>query len=154
MCQLNRCIRSPECASLRATEQTTEEQSRICKQLRDTDFISRGVVKQEDAEHLANYYVKKLDPYIWHICPDYTDLESFRRRSPTLTACVLTVAALHDTKLGHLYTVCSKEYRRLVANAMFERKIDMEYLRALVLGSYWLSDISWTLSGYAIRRAE
>ncbi|EXJ67201.1 uncharacterized protein A1O5_09848 [Cladophialophora psammophila CBS 110553] len=140
--------------SLRASENITEDQSRICKQLRDTDFIARGLVKQEDAEHLANYYLSKLDPYIWHICPDYSDLESFRRRSPTLTACVLTVAALHDTKLGHLYSVCSKEYRRLVANAMFERKIDMEYLRALVLGSYWLSDISWTLSGYAIRRAS
>jgi hypothetical protein len=140
--------------SLRATEQITEDQSRICKQLRDTDFIARGIVKLEDAEYLASYYLSKLDPYIWHICPDYTDLESFRRRSPTLTACVLTVAALHDTKLGHLYPICSKEYRRLVANAMFERKIDMEYLRALVLGSYWLSDISWTLSGYAIRRAS
>ncbi|EXJ85090.1 hypothetical protein A1O3_05765 [Capronia epimyces CBS 606.96] len=139
--------------SLRATENITEDQSRICKQLRDTDFIARGIIKQEDAEHLATYYLTKLDPYIWHMCPDYTDLESFRRRSPTLTACILTVAALHDMKLGHLYSVCNKEYRRLVANAMFERKIDMEYLRALVLGSYWLSDISWTLSGYAIRRA-
>lgn len=140
--------------SLRASESITEDQSRICKQLRDTDFIARGIMKQEDAEHLVSYYLTKLDPYIWHICPDYKDLESFRQRSPTLTACVLTVAALHDTKLGHLYPICSKEYRRLVANAMFERKIDMEYLRALVLGSYWLSDISWTLSGYAIRRAS
>ncbi|KAI1620920.1 hypothetical protein EDD37DRAFT_639293 [Exophiala viscosa] len=140
--------------SLRATENVTEDQSRICKQLRDTDFIARGLIKLEDAEHLANYYLSKLDPYIWHICPDYKDLDSFRQRSPTLTACVLTVAALHDTKLGHLYSICNKEYRRLVANAMFEKKIDMEYLRALVLGSYWLSDISWTLSGYAIRRAS
>lgn len=140
--------------SLRTSENITEDQSRICKQLRDTDFIARGILKQEDAEHLAQYYLSKLDPYIWHICPDYKDLESFRRRSPTLTACILTVAALHDTKLGHLYSICSKEFRRLVSNAMFERKIDMEYLRALVLGSYWLSDISWTLSGYAIRRAS
>jgi hypothetical protein len=140
--------------SLRAAEGITEDQSRICKQLRDTDFISRGVIKVEDAEPLAAYYLSKLDPYIWHICPDYKDLESFRSRSPTLTAAILTVAALHDTEHCHLYTTCAKEYRRLVANAMFERKIDMEYLRALVIGSYWLSDISWTLSGYAIRRAS
>lgn len=140
--------------SLRAAEGITEDQSRICKQLRDTDFISRGVIKLEDAEPLADYFMNKLDPYIWHICPDYTDLESFRSRSPTLTAAILTVAALHDTAHCHLYSTCAKEYRRLVANAMFERKIDMEYLRALVIGSYWLSDISWTLSGYAIRRAS
>ncbi|KAK5942462.1 hypothetical protein PMZ80_005027 [Knufia obscura] len=140
--------------SLRAAEVVNEDQVRICKQLRDTDFISRGIIKLEDAEFLANFYLKKLDPYIWHLAGDYTDLESFRSRSPTLTACILTVAALHDTTRGSLYAICSKEYRRLVANAMFERKIDMEYLRALVIGSYWLSDISWTLSGYAIRRAS
>jgi len=140
--------------SLRAAEVVNEDQVRICKQLRDTDFISRGVVKLEDAEFLANFYLKKLDPYIWHLAADYTDLESFRSRSPTLTACILTVAALHDTTRGNLYAICGKEYRRLVANAMFERKIDMEYLRALVIGSYWLSDISWTLSGYAVRRAS
>lgn len=141
--------------SLRVAESANEDQVRICKQLRDTDFIARGVIKQDDAEYLANFYLKKLDPYIWHLAGDYTDLESFRSRSPTLTACVLAVAALHDTTgRGPLYQICGKEYRRLVANAMFERKIDMEYLRALVIGSYWLSDISWTLSGYAIRRAS
>jgi hypothetical protein len=140
--------------SLRAAEGITEDQSRICKQLRDTDFIARGVIKIEEAEPLASYYLKKLDPYIWHLCGEYKDLESFRSRSPTLTAAVLTVAALHDTEGSHLYNTCGKEFRRLVANAMFERKIDMEYLRALVIGSYWLSDISWTLSGYAIRRAS
>lgn len=140
--------------SLKASEGMSEDQNRICKQLRDTDFIARGVIKQEDAEYLADFYLKRLDPYIWHLAGDYTDLESFRSRSPTLTACVLTVAALHDTSRPNLYPICSKEYRRLVANAMFERKIDMEYLRACVIGSYWLSDISWTLSGYAIRRAS
>ena len=140
--------------SLRAAETASEDQTRICKQLRDTDFISRGVIKVEDAEPLVTYFLTKLDPFIWHLCDDYSDLESFRSRSPTLTAAVLTVAALHDSPRGHLYSVCGKEYRRLVANAMFERKIDMEYLRALVIGSYWLSDISWTLSGYAIRRAS
>lgn len=140
--------------SLRAAEVVNEDQARICKQLRDTDFISRSVIKTEDAEPLATYYLDKLDPYIWHMCSDYKDLESFRSRSPTLTAAVLTVAALHDTTRSHLYGICAKEFKRLVANAMFERKIDMEYLRALVIGSYWISDISWTLSGYAIRRAS
>lgn len=140
--------------ALKRTEGIDEDQARICKQLRDTDFIARGVVKLEDAESLASYYLTKLDPYIWHLCGEYKDLESFRSRSPTLTAAILTIAALHDSQRCHLYATCAKEFRRLVANAMFERKIDMEYLRALVIGSYWLSDISWTLSGYAIRRAS
>ncbi|RMZ79591.1 hypothetical protein DV737_g3332, partial [Chaetothyriales sp. CBS 132003] len=140
--------------ALRAGGSSTEDQARFCKQLRDTDFISRGVVRLDDAEPLATYFLEKLDPYIWHVCPQYTDLESFRSRSPTLTAAVLAVAALHETSRCHLYATCVKEYKRLVANAMFERNIDMEYVRALVIGAYWLSDISWTLSGYAIRRAS
>ena len=140
--------------ALRAHEVDAKEQDRICKQLKDTDFMSRNQVSVEDAEHLVAYYLTSLDPYVWHLAGQYQDLESFRRRSPTLTACILTVAALHDTTKQHLYPTCSKEFRRLVSNAMFERRIDMEYLRALVIGAYWLSDTSWVLSGYAIRRAS
>jgi hypothetical protein len=140
--------------ALRAHEPGPEEQERICKQLRDTDFISKGLVSVEDAEYLTSFYLTRLDPYVWSLAGAYSNLESFRRKSPTLTACVLTVGALHDTAKAHLYSVCLKEYQRLVANAMFERRIDMEYLRALVIGSYWLSEIAFTLSGYAIRRAS
>ncbi len=140
--------------ALRTHEPGPEEQERICKQLRDTDFISRGLVSVEDAEYLTTFYMTRLDPYVWNLTGGYSDLESFRRRSPTLTACILTVAALHDTTRPSLYSICFKEFCRLVANAMFERHIDMEYLRAVVIGCYWLPDTAYTLSGYAIRRAS
>jgi hypothetical protein len=141
--------------SLRSQESFTDEQNRICKQLRDTDFISRGQISVQDADRLANYYITQLDPYFYNMTAQYESLDNFRRRSPTLTAAILTVAALHDiSATPELYPLCSKEFKRLVANAMFERKIDVEYLRALVVGSYWLSDVGWTLSGYAIRRAS
>ncbi len=141
--------------SLRSQESVNDEQKRICKQLRDTDFISRGQISLHDADQLAGYYVTHLDPYFYNMTAQYESLDDFRRRSPTLTAAVLTVAALHDISAKpELYPLCSKEFKRLVANAMFERKIDIEYLRALVVGSYWLSDVGWTLSGYAIRRAS
>lgn len=141
--------------SLRSQESVTDEQKRICKQLRDTDFISRGLMSLQDADQLARYYITHLDPYLYNMTAQYQSLDDFRRRSPTLTAAVLTVAALHDRSAKpELYSLCSKEFKRLVSNAMFEKKIDIEYLRALVVGSYWLSDIGWTLSGYAIRRAS
>lgn len=140
--------------SLRS-DSITDEQKRICKQLRDSDFISRGLISLQDADQLAGYYVTHLDPYFYNMTAQYESLDDFRRRSPTLTAAVLTVAALHDVSaMPELYPLCSKEFKRLVANAMFERKIDIEYLRALVVGSFWLSDVGWTLSGYAIRRAS
>lgn len=141
--------------SLRSEESVTDEQKRICKQLRDSDFIARGQIRLQDAEHLASYYITYLDPYFYNMTAQYESLDDFRRRSPTLTAAILTVAALHDVSTQpELYSLCSKEFKRLVANAMFEKKIDIEYLRALVVGSYWLSDIGWVLSGYAIRRAS
>jgi hypothetical protein len=83
----------------------------------------------------------------------YQDFESLRRSSPVLTACICTVAALHDPMSNHLYGVCSREFRRLMAASMFDRRIDKDHMRAMCIGSYWLHDISWTLSGYAIRRA-
>ena len=141
--------------SLRYSDTVTDEQKRLCKQLRDTDFIARGLISLSDAEILANYYLTRLDPYLFNMNAQYETLDDLRRRSPTLTAAILTVAALHDVSAKpELYNVCNREFRRLVANAMFERRIDMEYLRALVVGSYWLSDIGWTLSGFAIRRAS
>jgi hypothetical protein len=141
--------------SLRPQETATDEQKRICKQLRDTDFISRGLMGLRDADQLASYYIRHLDPYFYHMTAQYQSLDAFRRRSPTLTAAILTVAALHDVSARpELYQLCSREFKRLVSNAMFERRIDIEYLRALVVGSFWLGDIGWTLSGYAIRRAS
>lgn len=118
------------------------------------DFIARGALSLEDAEHLVAFYLTRLDPYIYGLGAKYKDLESFRRSSAVLTACICTVSALHETTKPHLYGVCNREFRRLVSGSMFERRIDLEYLRALCIGSYWLSDISWTLSGYAIRRAS
>ena len=36
---------------------------------------------------------------------------------------------------------------------MFDRLVSHDSLRAMCIAAYWLSDVSWTISGYAIRRA-
>ncbi|KAF2732658.1 hypothetical protein EJ04DRAFT_535904 [Polyplosphaeria fusca] len=119
-----------------------------------SDFISHGLVSVEDAERLVNLYLNRIDHFMYMIGGSkYRDLESLRRGSPILTAAICTVAALHDPMSNHLYGVCSREFRRLMAASMFDRRIDRDHMRALCIGSYWLHDISWTLSGYAIRRA-
>lgn len=135
------------------SQDAVEEDDNKANGLSTPDMISRGLVTLEDGERLVHLYLTRLDPYIYGL-GRYRDLEAFRRRSSVLTACILTVAALHDTVKPQLYSVCNREFRRLIANSMFERRIDLDYLRALCIGAYWLSDISWTLSGYAIRRAS
>ncbi|KAF2475966.1 uncharacterized protein BDR25DRAFT_253605 [Lindgomyces ingoldianus] len=118
------------------------------------DFISNGLLSIEDAERLVNLYFNRIDHFMYMIGGSkYRNLESLRRGSPILTACICTVAALHDPMSNHLYGVCSREFRRLMAASMFDRRIDRDHLRAMCIGSYWLHDVSWTLSGYAIRRA-
>ncbi|KAF7563346.1 hypothetical protein G7046_g773 [Stylonectria norvegica] len=117
------------------------------------DFIARGSLTLADAESLFLLYRDHLDPYMYGIGCRYKTLEELRRRSPILSAATLTVAALHDPKADGIYGVCSSEFRRLMERSMFERRIDRDYLRAMCVASYWLSDLSWMLSGYAIRRA-
>jgi hypothetical protein len=117
------------------------------------DFISNGQLGSEDAERLFHLYLHRLDHFMYGLGGKYKDLDSLRRGSAILTACIFTVAALHDPGSNHLYGTCNREFRRLMAASMFDRRIDLDQLRAMCIGSYWLSDISWTLSGYAIRRA-
>jgi hypothetical protein len=118
------------------------------------DFISQGLISIEDADRLVALYLHRLDHFIYRIGGSrYNDLESLRRGSPILTAVVCTVAALHDPTCNNMYHVCNREFQRLMAASMFNRRIDRDHMLAMCVASYWLHDISWTMSGYAIRRA-
>lgn len=121
---------------------------------RHDDFISRGLIHVDQAEKLFQFYQSHLDPYIYGLASKYKTLDTLRASSSLLTACICAVAASHQAGHGQVYEVCNQEFRRLVSSSMFERRISLDYLRALVIGSYWLSDVSWTLAGFAVRRAS
>jgi hypothetical protein len=118
------------------------------------DLISRGAIRVEDAERLFQFYQAQLDPYIYGLASKYKSLESLRRSSPILTAAICAVAACHQPDDGKIYEICNHEFRRLVSSSLFERRLSLDYLRALVIGTYWLSDVSWTLAGFAVRQAS
>ncbi|KAB5542564.1 hypothetical protein GE09DRAFT_245547 [Coniochaeta sp. 2T2.1] len=117
------------------------------------DFISRGAISRENANRLFRLYNDKLDHYIYRIGCPYSTLDEVRAKSSILTASICTVAALHDRDSDSLYGICSDEFRRLMGACMFDRLVNRDSLRAMCIAAYWLSDISWTISGYAIRRA-
>ncbi|KAF2820253.1 hypothetical protein CC86DRAFT_387296 [Ophiobolus disseminans] len=118
------------------------------------DFISRGLVSIEDADRLVGLFVNRIDHFMYKIgAGSYRDLDSMRRGSSVLTACVCTVAALHDPNSNHLYATCGREFRRLMSASMFDPRMNQDCMRAMCVASYWLHDLSWMLSGYAIRRA-
>ncbi|KAF1914401.1 hypothetical protein BDU57DRAFT_453299 [Ampelomyces quisqualis] len=118
------------------------------------DFISKGLISIEDADRLVGLFVNRIDHFMYKIgSGTYRDLDSLRRGSSVLTACICTVAALHDPNSNHLYATCGREFRRLMSASMFDRRMDQDCMRAMCVASYWLHDLSWMLSGYAIRRA-
>ncbi|KAF3762034.1 hypothetical protein M406DRAFT_266603 [Cryphonectria parasitica EP155] len=117
------------------------------------DLVARGNLSLEDAQRLFRLYIDHLDFFMYRIGGRYETLDVLRRSSRLLTACVLTVSALHDPESNAIYGVCNEEFRRLFAASIFKRQIDSDYLRAMCIASYWLSDISWVVSGCAVRRA-
>ncbi|TDZ17668.1 Transcriptional activator of proteases prtT [Colletotrichum orbiculare MAFF 240422] len=143
-----RALRSPDDAPEGHASSSTITASTIVD-----DFISRGALSLDDAERLFKLYRDRLDAFMYGVGCKYQHLEQLRRRSAILTAATLTVAALHDPQANGTYGVCSSELRRLTERSMFERRVDRDHLRAMCVASYWLSDVSWMLSGYAIRRA-
>jgi hypothetical protein len=138
-------LRSPH------SRETVDSSTQVDKVM--NDFISRGALSLNDAERLFQFYMEHLDPYIYSLGGRYKTLDALRRASEILTVSILTVAALHDPQGSAIYGTCSKEFRRVFSASVLNRRIDRDYLRAICVASYWLSDTSWILSGHAIRRA-
>lgn len=118
------------------------------------DFISRGLISVTEAERLFSLFINRIDHFLYTVgSGGYRRLCDLRQGSPILTACILTVAALHDPDSNHLYSICIQEFRRLMSASMFDRHMDQDSMRAMCIAAYWLHDLSWMISGYAIRRA-
>ncbi|KAJ5091207.1 hypothetical protein NUU61_006077 [Penicillium alfredii] len=116
------------------------------------DLISKGLISSSVADTLVERYFTRLDPYLYGICSGYQNLQQIRDKSPVLFAAICTVSALQDPQGQPTYEACNREFRRLVSRSLFE-KHDLEYVRALCISSFWLSDASRILSSDAIRRA-
>ncbi|KAL1864026.1 hypothetical protein Daus18300_007991 [Diaporthe australafricana] len=139
--------------ALRSPDDLEQNESPRQPPVKVDDLVSRAILSLEDAERLFTLYKDQLDAFMYGIGGRYETLEALRQASGILTACIFTVSALHDPQSNKIYGACYKECRRLLASSMFDRRIDSDYLRAMCIASYWLSDISWEVSGCAIRRA-
>ncbi|KAJ9144626.1 Transcription factor [Pleurostoma richardsiae] len=120
---------------------------------RSHDIISRGVITLENARRYFEHYQNRLDHFPYRILGDHSGgtLDSIRQTSPLLTAAVCTVGALHlaTEDFDRLYD----EFASLSAAHSFSRAPTVDDVRALCIGAFWLSDLSWTLAGSAVRMA-
>ena len=78
---------------------------------------------------------------------------SVRQSSELLTATILTVTALHIPTSAETFDNCYKEFLSLISSSMFSRYHSVDDVRGLCIAAFWLSEVSWKLSGHAIRIA-
>ncbi|KAL3471747.1 hypothetical protein BJX99DRAFT_236907 [Aspergillus californicus] len=117
------------------------------------DLISRGLLSISDAELLVNQYLRHTDHYLYGIASDYSSLTQLRRSSQLLLTAILTVAAVQSQNGHQLYRICYAELRARISDFMFSPSVTLEDIRGLCIACFWLSDISWSISSLAIRRA-
>lgn len=135
------------------TNALQEPSQDVASVLENHDIIAKRLLSQEDAAVLVNKYLAKTDHYIYGICNRYNTFEEVRKSSSILLVAICTVSASQEPSASSIYKVCHRELRRLVADLVFNPHATLEDFRGLCIASIWLSDISWPVSGLAIRRA-
>ncbi|KAL4897258.1 hypothetical protein BDV59DRAFT_87009 [Aspergillus ambiguus] len=122
--------------------------------LLEEDFISRGLISLHEAEELFAYFSRTMNQLLWGgIILVHRDLTSVRRASTLQSAAVLTVAALHIPNRTDTLNRCYSEYVSLVSSMSLTRSHTLDDIRGLCIGAFWLSELSWKLSGHAVRIA-
>ncbi|KAJ3540531.1 hypothetical protein NM208_g5029 [Fusarium decemcellulare] len=118
------------------------------------DFISRGVISEHEAEELYKTFHMSLNHYLWvGLEQTHPSFNSVRKSSELLTATILAVTALHIPTSAETFDKCYKEFLALISSSMFSRYHSIDDVRGLCIAAFWLSDVSWKLSGHAIRIA-
>ncbi|KAL3417232.1 major facilitator superfamily transporter [Phlyctema vagabunda] len=120
----------------------------------EEDFISKNKISLSVAEDLFQVFNQSLNHYLWGgIALVHESLDSVRRSSSLLLAAILTVTALHIPGREQIFDICYAEFTALVCDSMLDRYHTLDGIRALCIGAFWLSDLSWKLSGHAVRIA-
>ncbi|KAA8645763.1 fungal specific transcription factor domain-containing protein [Aspergillus tanneri] len=116
------------------------------------DIISRGVISIENAHIYFDDYHNQLDHFVYSILGDHGSmaLEDIRDVSPFLMTAICAVGALHlaSPDFDELYRECVA----LSASLSFVKNT-VEDVQALLIAAFWMSDLSWTWVGLAVRIA-
>lgn len=120
----------------------------------EADFIAQGIVSIHEAEDLFTRYMQDIRLYLWAgVLFPYDSLDAVRRQSTLLTAAVLTIAALHTPGRDDTLQKCYNIFVSLTYSACLARPQNLDDIRALALAAFYLSNLSWKLSGLAVRSA-
>ncbi|KAH7402690.1 fungal-specific transcription factor-like protein [Pyrenochaeta sp. MPI-SDFR-AT-0127] len=120
----------------------------------EEDFIAQGLVPLAEAENLFKRYMQDIRLYLWAgVLFPYDSLDAVRRQSTLLTAAVLVISALHTPGRDESLQKCYNIFVSLTYSACLARPNNLDDIRALALAAFYLSNLSWKLSGLAVRSA-
>lgn len=120
---------------------------------RHEDIISRGKIGLAHAQACLDLYHTKLDHFPYQILGDRDELslDSIRAASPFLLAAICSVSSLHMA--SDQFDACYEEFRVMHSTRSFAKDIELDDIRALCIGAFWLNDIAWALVATAVRMA-
>ncbi|CAG9987006.1 unnamed protein product [Clonostachys byssicola] len=118
------------------------------------DFIDEDRACLADAEKLFTTFKGTLNAYLWGgVVLVHDTLASARQSSPLLVAAILAVTALHTQDEGQSFDRYYPILLEIAGQSLFQRYHNLDDIRGLCIGAFWLSDVSWKLSGLAVRIA-
>jgi hypothetical protein len=118
------------------------------------DFISQGVLPLSEAEFLFDHYRHYINPLLWDgmLCSHKT-LREARQSSSFLVAVVLTVAALHIPNREQSLHTTYGAFVSLMRGSCLLHCQNLDVIRALCIGAFYLTSLSWALCSRAVRVA-
>ena len=123
-------------------------------QVNGPDFITRGIVPIAEAEFLFDHFRCRINPLLWDgmLCSHKT-LSAARASSSLLVATVLTVAALHIPNREQSLRATYDAFVSLMRASCLLRSHNLDDVRGLCIGAFYLTSLSWALCSRAVRVA-
>jgi hypothetical protein len=140
----------------RALKSSSTEANALQNSAIEQDLISRGILTIDRGEQLFGRFMKNHHQLLWGgIIIPYKTLDEVRRASVLLSTAIFTVASLHSPGGGGPGTLqrCYDTFVSLVSSTSLSRNHNLDDVRALCLGAFYLPNLSWRLSGQAARMA-
>jgi len=109
----------------------------------ENDFITKGIVTLAQGEEMFRVFSTSLNHFLWGgVALVHDTLASARRSSSLLAAAIICVTALHIPGNEKLFETAYGLFTNLVCETMFARYHNLDEIRALAIGAFWLSDVS------------
>lgn len=118
------------------------------------DLINQGIVSLDDADFLFGHFRDHINPLLWDgILCSHTSLQQVRESSSFLLAVILTVSALHVPEREPLLAATYGAFVSLMRGSCLLRCDNLDVVRALCIGAFHLTSLSWALCSRAVRVA-